>query len=107
MFGTDRKYQRPFPEVTIWISAPPSSSRCVTAWQRVEFPRPRPFTKKRIRAGVIRREPVGRQERTEEPGRLTERASPSGARPSRTSFDRIDESLGRGRDETDGTVVRG
>src|SRR5262249_59632683 len=106
MFGTDRKYQSPSPEVTTWISAPRSTSRCMTAWQRVEFPRPRPFTKKRIRAGVIRREPVGRQEKRVEPERPTERASPFGARSSRTSFDRIDEFSGRGRDETDGTPLR-
>src|SRR5712691_6753861 len=103
---TDRKYQRPFPDVTTWISAPCSLSRCMTAWHRVEFPSPKPFTRKRMRAFGITHDVIGRQSRMAALGPLSKCANPTGALPLRTSRNRTNECSSHDPDETVDTDSR-
>src|SRR5262249_54381178 len=72
----------------------------MTAWQRVELPRPRPFTRKRIRAVAITRDAIERPVKMAAPEPLREPANPTEVPSFRTRYDRKGECRCRGDDET-------
>src|ERR671937_419881 len=77
----------------------------MTAWQRVELPSPRPFTRKRIRVFAITHGAIERRLKTAPLERLHGPANPNAAQRSRTSSDQTNEYRYRGCDEIFGKGV--